>query len=374
MPFLNRIGSGSTNKFGFRMGFVPGAPTSVTASLPSTYGNTTASVSWTAPVMLGSPALNDYVIQYSSDSGSTFTTFSDGVSTSTSVTVTGLTNGTAYVFRVAAVNTIGTGAYSSASNSVTPLHSKIPTPLFTMDDGTQGRVGINFSNYLQTVDQTYVANPSGLYFYNYFDCAGGFCPNDTSGDSHGWTGLGYSVSRSAYLKVQRFGYADSDTVFCSETSPDAPPPDPCAGSPAAGTVTSGNYCSGTTLVRNVSDGCNGSTVQTVESNSATCGGVPPDPCAGVTCPGTCGDTTGYTDGGIQTANDPFGNCPGCTGTTYRQWNRACCDSLACWTGNCGTCPPPPSCEGNCTNCGEHSSIPGVCTDFFGGCSCFYYQG
>ena len=226
MPFLNRIGSGSTSKFGFRMGFAPGAPTSVIASLPATYGNTTASVSWTAPVMVGSPALNDYVIQFSSDSGSTWTTFSDAISTSTSVTVTGLTNGFAYVFRVAAKNLIGTSAYSSASNSVTPLNSKIPTPLFVMNDDIQGRVGIDFSNYLDPIDQTYVASPSGGYFYNYFDCAGGFCPNDTSGTSHGWTGLGFGVSRSASLKVQRFGYADSDTVFCSETSPDAPPPPP----------------------------------------------------------------------------------------------------------------------------------------------------
>jgi Fibronectin type III domain len=129
MPFLNRIGSGATNKFGFRMGFVPGAPTSVTASLPSTYGNTTASVSWTAPVTVGSPAFYDYTVQYSSNGGSSWTTFSDSVSTGTSVTVTGLTNGTEYVFRVAAVNTIGTGTYSTSSNSVTPLFGKVPTPI-----------------------------------------------------------------------------------------------------------------------------------------------------------------------------------------------------------------------------------------------------
>jgi len=228
MPFLNRIGSGSTSKFGFRMGFAPGAPTSVTASLPATYGNTTASVSWTAPVMVGSPALNDYVIQFSSDSGSTWTTFSDAISASTSVTVTGLTNGFAYVFRVAAKNLIGTSAYSSASNSVTPLNSKIPTPEFVMDDDTQGRVGINFSNYLgeANVSQSYEAFPGGKYFYNYFDCGVGGCPNDTSGTSHGWTGLPPETSRSASLKIQRFGYADSDTVFCSETSPPAPPPPP----------------------------------------------------------------------------------------------------------------------------------------------------
>jgi len=42
-------------------------------------------------------------------------------STATTRTVTGLTNGTAYTFRAAAVNGIGTGAYSTASAAVTPV-------------------------------------------------------------------------------------------------------------------------------------------------------------------------------------------------------------------------------------------------------------
>ena len=97
--------------------FVPSAPTSVTASA----GNAQATVSWTAPAGTISQApVTDYVVQYSSNSGSSWTTFSDGTSTATSATVTGLTNGTAYVFRAAAVNALGQGAWSSASSAVTP--------------------------------------------------------------------------------------------------------------------------------------------------------------------------------------------------------------------------------------------------------------
>ena len=96
--------------------FTPAAPTSVTA----TGGNAQAALTWSAPTVSAQTPITDYVVQFSSNSGSTWTTFSDGTSTSTSATVTGLTNGTAYVFRVAATNAIGTGAYSTASSAVTP--------------------------------------------------------------------------------------------------------------------------------------------------------------------------------------------------------------------------------------------------------------
>ena len=97
---------------------VPGAPTSVTISDPGTDGY--ALVSWTAPSNGGS-AITDYIIDYSSNSGSTWTTFSDGTSTATSATVTGLTLSTAYIFRVKAVNVIGTGTVSTSSSSFTPV-------------------------------------------------------------------------------------------------------------------------------------------------------------------------------------------------------------------------------------------------------------
>ena len=93
---------------------VPAAPTNVAG----TAGNAQVALTWTAPSSVA--PITDYVVQYSSNSGSTWTTFSDGTSTAASATVTGLTNGTAYTFRVAAVSGIGQGAWSSASASVLP--------------------------------------------------------------------------------------------------------------------------------------------------------------------------------------------------------------------------------------------------------------
>lgn len=101
---------------------LPNPPTGVSGG----GGNEAVSLTWTAPAQNGGSAITDYVIQYSSDAGSTWTTFSRAASTITSaVQVTGLTNGTAYVFRVAAVTAVGVGGYSATSASVTPAGSII---------------------------------------------------------------------------------------------------------------------------------------------------------------------------------------------------------------------------------------------------------
>ena len=118
----------------------PGAPTSVTA----TPGNVSASVSWTAPASNGD-AITDYVVQFSSNSGSTWSTFADGTSSSTSATVTGLTNGTSYVFRVAATNSVGTGSYSSASSAVTPRTVPGAPTSFTGNNNTFGQITLSWA-------------------------------------------------------------------------------------------------------------------------------------------------------------------------------------------------------------------------------------
>ena len=96
----------------------PDPPTDVTA----TAGNASATVSWTAPADPGSRPVTGYDVQYSADSGATWTSGSPAFhgSTATEQVVDGLTNGTSYLFRVAAISDVGTGAYSAPSTAVTP--------------------------------------------------------------------------------------------------------------------------------------------------------------------------------------------------------------------------------------------------------------
>ncbi len=96
------------------------APT-VPTSLSGTAGNGQVSLTWTSPANNGGAAITDYTVQFSSNGGSTWTTFSRAASAAERDTVTGLTNGTTYVFRVAAVNAAGTGAYTAASSGMTPV-------------------------------------------------------------------------------------------------------------------------------------------------------------------------------------------------------------------------------------------------------------
>ena len=128
----NAIGDGpySAASAAFSAATTPDAPTTVVA----TQGVGQMGVTWSAPVNNGGSAITDYAVQYSSDSGSNWTTFADGTSTSTSTTVTGLANNTSYIFRIAATNIVGTGSYSTSSTAVStaavpgPPGTPTPTP------------------------------------------------------------------------------------------------------------------------------------------------------------------------------------------------------------------------------------------------------
>ena len=102
----------------------PSAPTIGTASP----GNASATVTWDAPSDNGGATISGYRIERRAGSGSWVIAISNTSSASTSKTVSGLTNGTSYTFRVAAINSAGVGAFSSASNSVTPSGSTVTLP------------------------------------------------------------------------------------------------------------------------------------------------------------------------------------------------------------------------------------------------------
>ncbi|HEY4377630.1 MAG TPA: fibronectin type III domain-containing protein, partial [Acidimicrobiales bacterium] len=93
----------------------PSAPTIGTA----TAGDGQATLTWSAPSSNGGSAVIGYLVTpYIGATAQTAQLFG---SVATAETIVGLANASTYTFRVAALNVIGTGPQSAASNAVTPV-------------------------------------------------------------------------------------------------------------------------------------------------------------------------------------------------------------------------------------------------------------
>ena len=112
---------------------VPGAPGILSVSVNDT-GK--LDVSWDAPDSNGGSAVTGYKVQWkeSSDSWDTPAEVSETTVTGTSHTVTGLTDGVEYTFRVFAVNSAGDGS-ASEEESGTPRETTAPTVSSATVDG-----------------------------------------------------------------------------------------------------------------------------------------------------------------------------------------------------------------------------------------------
>jgi len=95
---------------------VPGAPSGVSG----TPGTGSADVTWTPPATDGGSAITGYSVEHSTDGGATWTPDAMCTGTTTTCIVSGLANGTDYVFQVSATNANGTGLWSDPSSTVTP--------------------------------------------------------------------------------------------------------------------------------------------------------------------------------------------------------------------------------------------------------------
>jgi hypothetical protein len=127
------------------------APTIGTA----TPGNGQASVTFTAPGSTGGASITGYTA--TCNPGAITHT-----GTSSPITVTGLTNGTAYTCSVTATNSAGTSAASSSTNSVTPF---VPATTYTFTGPSGNLVGVGSTNFTVTPNATYTGTititPSG---------------------------------------------------------------------------------------------------------------------------------------------------------------------------------------------------------------------
>jgi alpha-tubulin suppressor-like RCC1 family protein len=160
----------------------PSAPTDVIA----TGGDSQVSLVWKAPEDDGGSAITDYQIEYNTGSG--WIAYADGTSTNEWATVTGLTNGTEYTFRISAVNSVGTGTASSTDLSSVATPAAAGGGALTLDYTQTG-----LSPSVATLSPS-VSGGTGSYTFSYsgtlpssvsFDTETGTFSGPASWDSYG---------------------------------------------------------------------------------------------------------------------------------------------------------------------------------------------
>jgi hypothetical protein len=157
---------------------------------------TTATVSFTSV-----PAATSYTALSSPGS---FT----GTGSSSPITVSGLTSGTAYTFQVAGINSNGQGAYSAASNSVTPA---VPSSFYNIATVTTSGVS---SATFSSIPSTYKSLQIRI-MTNDTTQGGGYMQFQINGDTganyvgHTIYGNGTTVGAQNFLsqgRIPRAGY------------------------------------------------------------------------------------------------------------------------------------------------------------------------
>lgn len=127
LEFKQNVGSGGFEIDNITTGTGYGAASATTPSAPTittiTNNAGTATINFTAPTSNGGSVITNY--EYTTDGGTTWTAFSP-VTTSSPVTVSGLTNGSTYPFQLRAVNAIGPGTASNII-STTVTTNMLPT-------------------------------------------------------------------------------------------------------------------------------------------------------------------------------------------------------------------------------------------------------
>lgn len=106
----------------------PGMPNEPTNFNYEVFNGSSGVLTWTAPSFKGSPALKDYVIEYSLDGGETYKAIDDGYSTTPRLPISNLKDNTDYRFRIRGENGGGIDAHTSKFMELSWAYLDVRTP------------------------------------------------------------------------------------------------------------------------------------------------------------------------------------------------------------------------------------------------------
>ena len=121
---INSIGVGSYSNQETVLTQAPATKPSAPRNFQVVTGNREATFSWDVPLSNGGQPITGYRIELSEDEGATWTAHN---TSGTSKNITGITNGIAYLARVAATNSLGVGSYSNQITVNTQVPATIPS-------------------------------------------------------------------------------------------------------------------------------------------------------------------------------------------------------------------------------------------------------
>jgi len=221
---VNARGSGA---FSPETRSTPGPLPAAPGNLDAVRGNGKVTLTWTAPADNGEPILG-YEVKVLDGAGQQVGELLRTDAGTTSLVVTGLTNGTAYRFEVSAVNRIGVGAAAQAG----PV---VPATVATAPRGVKAKPGVKSA----TVSWTRPADDGGAAITGYkvqvFNQAGDRVglPWTTNGTSLVVTGL--TNGRSYRFEVRAVnGVGDGVAAASNAVTPANPPSAPRIKSPSKG--------------------------------------------------------------------------------------------------------------------------------------------
>jgi hypothetical protein len=176
----------------------PTAPTGVAA----TPGNAQATVSWSHADPAGQAVTKYKVYAYVANTLKK-TAEVTGNPPGRSMTMTGLTNGTAYTFKVSAWNSVGESAKSNSSVAVTPTGPAL-TPTFGVGTNSDNQFTVQVSNYNSA--------------YNWGVSATKGSASISNSGLVTVTGLAYNEKSTVTVATSRTGYANGSAQYAGQTN------------------------------------------------------------------------------------------------------------------------------------------------------------